>query len=487
MKLRGLCATVGTPLLVVSIIVASCMASRETRPNVLLVTIDTLRPDHLSLYGSPLKETPAIDSLGHQGAVFDAAHCDVTWTTPSMASTMTGSYAIHHGFKSPYDRLSDANVTLAEILRGAGYQTAAIVGSYPLDSIYGLDQGFEVYDDAMTQPLLTGATAEVQPVESKRLDDVKAQQDWNFQKTINNSMRPDDQVTDAALALLASLRSQRRPFFLWVHYFGPHDLPDIALNVFENATIHVDTYADKVVRTDREIGRLIAGLGTDLDRMLVILHADHGESLGEHEFVGHGRYLFEDNLRVPLIVRWPGHVPAGIRAQALVGNIDIAPTVLEAAGLAKDGANMDGRSLIPVAHDGARPHSTLYAETYMPADSGFTEMVSGGDGPEIPVGVRRYGLLSPPWKYVVTEPVPIYGADTPPPPDATRKVERRDLFNLLLDPTEDQSVMQSEQQLTALLQATLADVRRGADARAAEKVHVTDEHLEKLRSLGYVQ
>ncbi len=128
------------------------------RPNVLLITVDTLRPDRLSCYGYEKHRTPNIDRLASSGALFERAFCDVTWTTPSMASVMTGTYATIHGFKTTNKHsLDDRNITLAEALREHGYTTAAVIGSFPLNSVYRLDQGFDVYDDQLTAPFVEGS------------------------------------------------------------------------------------------------------------------------------------------------------------------------------------------------------------------------------------------------------------------------------------------------------------------------------------------
>ncbi len=132
------------------IMFTACTRHPETQPNILLITIDTLRADHLSVYGFSKRKTQYIDRFAAEGVVFDAAYCDVTWTTPSMASTFTGTYSYRHRLRSNFDRLPDSADTITEALKNIGYNTAAVIGSYPLDSIYGLDQGFDIYDDTFT-------------------------------------------------------------------------------------------------------------------------------------------------------------------------------------------------------------------------------------------------------------------------------------------------------------------------------------------------
>src|SRR5204863_6710478 len=140
-------------LVAVLISLATVVGGPPRRANIVLITVDTLRPDHLSCYGYGAIVTPAIDRLAGEGVLFENAFTDVTWTTPAMASVMTGLYAPHHGLRNSGQRLGPDARTLAEVLAAKGVATAAIVASYPLDSIYGLDQGFELYDDEFTLPI----------------------------------------------------------------------------------------------------------------------------------------------------------------------------------------------------------------------------------------------------------------------------------------------------------------------------------------------
>src|SRR5204863_2192860 len=140
-------------LVAVLISLATVVGGPPRRANIVLITVDTLRPDHLSCYGYGAIVTPAIDRLAGEGVLFENAFADVTWTTPSMASVMTGLYAPHHGLRTSYERLAPERKTIAEYLRTNGFETAAIIGSFPLDAIFGLNQGFRAYDDHFTAPL----------------------------------------------------------------------------------------------------------------------------------------------------------------------------------------------------------------------------------------------------------------------------------------------------------------------------------------------
>ncbi len=473
--------------------VVSCAPREEPadRPNIVLITIDTLRADHLSIYGFGERETPHIDALARRGVVFDRAYCDVTWTTPSMASTWTGQFALRHGMRSAFDRLAESKVTVAEILGAEGYRTGAVVGSYPLDSTFQLDQGFEVYDDEFTVPLIVSGDEPKAPVESRWAEDPAQQMLFMFQKVRAASRRTDAQVTDAALRLLDSLADSARPFLLWVHYFGPHAVLDTRIKFLKGLRRLVTGYPDRVVSTDREVGRFLEALD-EFDfgsEPFVILHSDHGEALGEHGFVGHGRYLYEDNLRIPLIMSWPRRLPAGRRVEALVGNVDLAPTMLEAAGIRRSDLEMDGRSLLTAATSGGAVHEQLYHETYLPADRAFAERVALPDGEQAAIGVWRHGLLRPPWKYIVTQPHPLlHGSEEEVPEELRSQQHRLELYQLTEDPQEARNLSGSEIETVAAMEAVLSKLRAAAgEIQKAPKIEASREHIERLRSLGYVE
>ncbi len=473
----------------------SCNCRSPKPPNILLITIDTLRADHLSVYGFTARKTEHMDALAAQGVVFDAAYCDVTWTTPSMASTLTGTYSYRHRLRSNYSRLDDATTTVAELLKGAGYATGAVVGSYPLDSIYKLDQGFDQYDDDFTTPSLIGADGPVPDVSVSWGETPAEIKLLNMLKGMGKFRRTDPEVTEAGAKMLKTLADKGKPFFLWVHYFGPHSLIHMKKSHAENQRRHVRTYPDKVVNADRAVGGLLKALDAAglAKQTLVVLHSDHGESLGEHRFVGHGVYLYEPSLRVPLIMRWPGRIPRGKRVSHLVGNVDIAVTMLEAAGIGKlaKKVNMDGRSVFPAIDKGKRIRDSLYLETCMTAHEGWAAKIPQKDGTVLKVGVRRQGILRKPWKYITAVAVPLFDdLDKPVPEHARAHVDRHELYHLDKDPGETRSLAEAKdsasvrRELEGLLAVhTALDSEGGGDSR----LEVTDEHLEKLRGLGYVK
>ena len=515
--------SVATALLaIVALACAAC--SRPVRcvtdgpsPNVVLVTIDTLRADHVSASGAGRAETPNLDRLAADGALFENAYADVSWTTASVSSTMTGTYATKHGIRNFNDRLGADTVTIAEVLRAAGYRTGAVVGSYPVDSIYGLDQGFEFYDDAFTRSIALAKADSFEKIEARWHDDPAAQARFNANKLHADSRRTDEEVTDAALTALERVAGDDAPFFLWLHYFGPHSIPDPAASPADNNRRHVETYAAKVAGADREVGRFMDALRERglAASTLVVIHSDHGESLGEHKFVGHGRFLFEDNLRVPMILHWPDRIAAGTRIAAMSANVDLFATIADACGcldvvqptrglaswlagerpagdIPTPTHELDGHSLLRVIDGDARPRRATYAETWMPTGKLFASRHRDADGTMHVVPVARFAMVRPPFKLVRTRPAQLVGPDgTAAVPDEVReRFVRDDLFDLAADPRETWPQpphvhVPVRARLARDLDPYFEPSRERLEGGAHEPLRDTDE--EKLRALGYVE
>lgn len=311
-------------------------------PDVLLVTLDTVRADRLGCYGYAGGTTPFLDRIAAEGLRMDQAIAVAPLTLPSHTSILTGLYPPRHGVRDNADfRLGASGVTLAERFRERGYFTAAAVGSLVLASSQGLNRGFDVYDEPSARPM---------PVPRG----VK----FAFRRI---GERRAAEVTDAALRAVE--RSGDRPFFLWVHYFDPHsdyDPPQPWSERFASRP-----YDGEIAYTDAEIGRLLERLearGRSSD-MLVAVVADHGEGLGEHGETTHGVLLYEATLRVPLLLRWPGRIPPGTRVREPASGVDLAPTMLDLLGLPPmEGAQ--GRSFAAAARGGEiRPRGPLYSES----------------------------------------------------------------------------------------------------------------------------
>jgi choline-sulfatase len=266
--------------------------------NLLLVTLDTVRADHLGCYGYAAAETPALDRLAAEGVRFAHASAPAPLTLPSHTTLLTGLLPPHHGARSNGVRgLAGGTPTLATLLAGAGYRTAAFVAAFVLDHRFGLERGFEVYDDEIERP---------------------ANASWLLE-----AERPGDQVVDRALAWLE--REDPRPFFLWVHLYDAHAPYDPASPYRERHPGR--PYDGAIAFADAQVGRLLAALGRRglAAGTVVAVVADHGESLGEHGELTHGLLLYEPALAVPLLLRAPGLGPRSVATP--VSTVDLAPTL----------------------------------------------------------------------------------------------------------------------------------------------------------------
>ena len=292
-------------------------ARRAHHPNIVVITIDTLRADHLGSYGYGGGKTPALDAMAAEGARFVDVVAHVPLTLPSHASLFTGLTPPRHGVRNNPDFALPAGVpTVAERFHAAGYSTAAFVSGFPLHRRFGLAKGFEVYDDRFPRG-----------------------EEWSGAPYTE---RRADQTVAAARAWLER-RNADAPFFLWVHLFDPHrpyDPPEPFRTEFRAAP-----YDGEIAFVDTQIAelrRLIAAAG---GQTIVFVTADHGEGLNEHGEPTHGLFVYDSTIRVPLIVAGDG-VPPGRVIAAPAALVDIAPTLLDLATLAPL-AISDGRSLAP--------------------------------------------------------------------------------------------------------------------------------------------
>jgi choline-sulfatase len=329
---------------------AAARAQASGQPlNLLLVTLDTVRSDHLGCYGDAAAETPHLDALARQGVRFARASSPVPLTLPSHTTILTGLLPPHHGTRNNGTAPLAAGIpTLATVLAGAGYRTAAFVAAFVLDHRFGLNRGFAVYDDEIERP---------------------ADASWMLE-----AQRPGDQVVDRALGWLAA--GDSRPFFLWVHLYDAHAPYNPPSPYRERHPGR--PYDGAIAFDDAQVGRLLAALASrGLDgRTVVAIAADHGESLGEHGELTHGLLLYEPVLSVPLLLRAPGL--AARRVDTPVSLVDLAPSL---AGLLRQplppppGGALDGRDLSAALLAGREPSpSELYAETRYPEVFGWSPL-----------------------------------------------------------------------------------------------------------------
>jgi arylsulfatase A-like enzyme len=384
---------------------------------VLIVTLDTTRSDRLAPYGLMDHAMPAFERIAREGIVFDQAIAASPLTLPSHATIFTGLLPPHHGVRDNVDDpLSPAHTTLAEVLRGQGFRTAAFVASAVLDARRGLEQGFDTY---------SGVSDDPDPG------------DHRLQKRANR-------VADEATAWLQSLRGER--FFLWAHLYDahrPYDPP----GPFAGG----DPYIGEIAFAASQFQRLINALDETgrLDRTIVILAADHGESLGEHGEADHGIFLYEGVLRVPLIIRMPG--AEARRVPEVVRLTDIVPTVMELLGLAPMAT--DGVSLAALLRgDGGGLELESYSESLYPRRFGWSGI---------------YALRDSRFKYI----------DAPRP----------ELYDLSVDPLERTNIVNERPTVASAMRQRVRAIAASGGPNSAPPgdTQVSEDVRGRLAALGY--
>lgn len=343
----------------------------ETARNVVLISIDTCRPDHLSCYGYPRKTTPRIDELAGEGVLFENVVSPAPTSLPAHCSMMTGTIPPFHGVHADEAyRLEESNVTLAETLKEHGFVTGAIVGAFVLDPQHGLSQGFDSYYASFGTDGPTGQLL---------------------------GERNADAVTESAVVFLRRHASDR--FFLFVHYHDPHH-PYAPPKPYASA-LGGDAYAGEIAYVDHAIGGVIdqlKQLGL-YDSTLVVVTSDHGEGRGEHGELQHGYFIYNSTTRVPLVVK-PAGAGRAHRVTDTVALIDIMPTVLSSVGVGIP-TDVQGEDLTP--YFSGRHHRKverfIYSESLRP--------VQHGCSPLLCVETRR-------WKYIQTTKPELYDLSTDP-------------------------------------------------------------------------
>jgi choline-sulfatase len=345
----GLAAAAGGTMAVLRLVGAPrtpTRASRYTVPstgaaagfNVLLITLDTVRADHLGCYGYATARTPNLDALAHSGLLFAQAIAPAPLTLPSHTTMLTGQDPPTHGVRDNGFHVADSQVTLAEMLADQGYATAAFVSSFVLDERFGLAQGFAVYDGIST------------PSEDSR----------QSVGTADANRRPAADVTNAALSWLSSASRAGKPFFAWIHYFDAH-FPYLPPPQYA-AQFPMRPYDGAIAYVDAQVGRvfdLLRRTGAER-RTLVVVAGDHGEGLEQHGESTHAYLIYDSTMHVPLILHNATLFGAPrVVADRVVSLADIVPTVLDLLGLAASGP-LDGRRLLEEPPDADR---AIYIET----------------------------------------------------------------------------------------------------------------------------
>jgi arylsulfatase A-like enzyme len=442
---------------------APAAAGRKQPPDIILISIDTLRADRLGAYGYGKGTSPRLDAFAREGALFAAHHAAAPVTLPSHASLFTGLDPDHNGvLANGFYRLGDRAKTLAERLSAEGYATGAIIACSTLALDHGLGQGFARYD-ARFEAL-------------GKIPEIKA-----------------EQVTDRAIAWLGE-RGRGERIFLFVHYYDPHKPYEApARFAFD------DPYDAEVAYVDEQIARLFKELARldRYDRALIAVTADHGQSLGEHGLEGHSGILYEQTLHIPLVIRFPGGRGRGARVAAPTRTVDVMPTLLAAAGLpvpdGLDGADLSGLVRGDV---GGAPRDTfsLSAIGYLPLldqvslISGNWKLVSKTKfAPTDDLPMANVQLTVPKWmaSYKIPEELRQkvlgkYLAIAAGSPDT------RQLFDLSGDPAETKNMYGAHPDVAKALEARIQG-RGDPRPNAPGELFIPGARLEeKLTALGYL-
>ncbi|MBZ0272484.1 sulfatase-like hydrolase/transferase [bacterium] len=386
------------------------------KPNLVFIVIDTLRADHLGVYGYARPTSRNIDRFAAQATVFERMYSPSPWTMPATASMFTSLPPRDHGIAEWKHPLEGRLLTLAEVLNEEGYDTEAVVSHVIFRPKYGFNQGFDRFD---TSVLKLG--------ESK-------------------SIASSKEVTD--LAIEAVDRLDAGPFFLWVHYFDPHN-DYLRHEEFDFGRRAVDRYDSEIAYTDRHLGRLLDHLKAAgrFDDSVIAIVADHGEEFGDHGGTRHSKTLYEEVLRVPFILHAPGFAPG--RVDTVLWHVDVAPTFL--ALLEIDAPeSFQGR---PIESAGDRfvkgKDRTIFAETLRFAD--------------------KRGVLDQDWKYI-----------------HDREAQAVELFDLKADPREKRDLYKASLGRAAGMQQML-DAHNARERAKVSENEIPDDLADELKSLGYLQ
>jgi arylsulfatase A-like enzyme/Flp pilus assembly protein TadD len=396
--------------------------------NVILITVDTLRADKVGCYGNASVATPTMDAFAARGIRYERCISQTPLTLPSHTTIMTGTLPIFHGIRDNGGFVVPSElVTIAETFKAKGYDTAAFVAAYVLDSKWGLDQGFDTYFDKF----------DLSRYEKISLGEVQ---------------RPANEVIDEAIGWIDKKKDGK--FFAWIHLYDPHT-PYAPPEPFRSEYSH-SPYLGEIAYTDTQLARLWNYLGSNglRDNLFLVFASDHGESLGEHDETTHGFFVYQAALHVPLIIVTPYKELQGVTSAETVGLVDVMPTVCEMTGIPAP-AEVQGRSLVPSFYaPGAASNRLAYSESFYPRyHYGWSDLRSFQDG--------RFKLI--------LAPVP-------------------ELYDLDRDPGEGKNLVYLEKKVYEDLSARAVVLMEEAGRNALEvDINKVDEETrEKLAALGYV-
>jgi choline-sulfatase len=403
-----------------------------SKPNIVLITLDTTRADHLPIYGYTGVRTPQLERLARRGLVFEQCVTASPFTLPAHCTIMTGLYPTYHGVRiNGNTALSEKHETMAKLLGSRGYDCGAFIGAFVLDGRWGLKQGFSEYNDDF---------------------------DLNKYKQLDLGLvqKPSREVVDEAIDWLAKRRD--RPFFAWLHLYDPHipyDPPEPYRSEYGDRG-PTGLYDGEIAAMDAQIGRFYDWLDeNDLtDNTILVLVGDHGEGLGEHDESTHGYYIYDYVVHVPLLIVTPFAPLQNRRCPEQVRTVDLLPTVEEMAGIAP-GKNLHGRSLLPL----------FYSESENEKRPAYSESMA----PQLQYGWSPlYSLRQFPFKFI----------DAP----------RAEFYDLKNDPGENNNLRLRQfpkaREYKKILDKLIADT--GRNAPKTEAADLDQETMRRLATLGYV-
>jgi arylsulfatase A-like enzyme/Flp pilus assembly protein TadD len=408
-------------------------AGSKSSANILLITVDTLRADRLKCYGYSEASTPEMDQLAAEGFRFERAYAQVPLTLPSHYSILSGTYPFYHGVRDNSQPVRNGPTLVSEVLQRNGYRTGAFVGSFILDSRFGLKRGFDLYGDDFDVARAHGSD-------------------------LSHIERPAEEVVQKALRWITESKGK---FFAWVHLFDPHD-PYSPPEPFKSRFAR-SPYDGEIAYVDYALGILFKSLKAKglWENTHILLIGDHGEGLGEHGELNHGFFVYDSTLHVPLIIRPTDRPGKGRSIDLLVQSVDIAPTVLRLVGL-QPPQEMQGQSLLGLmgsTEDNidkklASNGRSAYFETFYPLRQfGWSEL---------------RGIRTERYKYI----------DAP----------RAELYDMLSDAGEKQNLYKHQQALAGSMKEMLRKhlVRYASEHPPRQEVSLNPDTRERLQSLGYI-
>ncbi|MFN0196719.1 MAG: sulfatase-like hydrolase/transferase [Planctomycetaceae bacterium] len=393
--------------------------------NVLIITLDTTRSDRIGCYGYEPAQTPTIDELSTRGIVFEKAYASAPLTLPSHATLFTGLYPPEHGLHvNGQNSLGNDIPVLAEVLEKGGYETGAFVGAFVLDSKFGLNRGFKVYDDHFSH-------------EGDGGDEL-------------HRNRPGSEVVDSALLWLKHLKD--RPFLCWVHFYDPHFIHEPHEDLFGEQFAD-RPYDGEIAYVDRQIKRIFEYLSSQSldERTIVVIVGDHGEGLGDHGERTHSNLVYDSTMHVPLIVSSPISAGKAGRVAEPVSLVDVFPTLLDCLNISPP-QTVSGRSLRPALEGQSIEPGICYGETDEPYNAARCSPLRS--------------MTTSEWKYIRTP--------------------QLELYDLRKDPHELENLAAALPEQVEAMQELLGQMERQMARRSAPKASLSAEEERELSSLGYV-